>query len=133
MFLLDTCAISDFVKGHSNTLGKLKSYSPSLISISAITLMEIEYGLKRIPTTRHKFDSILNPLFECIDIHPFGQQIANCAAEIRYELIRIGSPIGVYDFLIAATALEKNLILVTSNTREFARVKELHTEDWRLD
>lgn len=131
MFLLDTCVISDFVKGHANTLKKLKSFSPSLISISAITFMEIEYGLRRIPTTRYKFDSILHELYECITIHGFDQPIANCAAAIRYELMSVGKPIGAYDFLIAATALAKKLTLVTSNTNEFVRVQNLHVENWR--
>ncbi len=42
-----------------------------------------------------------------------------------------GTPIGPYDLLIAATALAYNLILVTCNTREFARVEGLIVENWQ--
>ncbi|MGL5078460.1 MAG: type II toxin-antitoxin system VapC family toxin, partial [Waterburya sp.] len=42
-----------------------------------------------------------------------------------------GTPIGAYDLLIAATALANELILVTSNTKEFSRVKHLVLENWR--
>lgn len=43
---------------------------------------------------------------------------------------RIGRPIGAYDVLIAGQALSRKLTLVTCNTKEFARVKELAWEDW---
>jgi len=44
-YLLDTCVISDFVKGEKNTLFKLKNTSPSELAVSSITVMEIQYGL----------------------------------------------------------------------------------------
>ena len=44
-YLLDTCVVSDFVKGETNTLKRLKSVSPSDIFVSSLTVMEIKYGL----------------------------------------------------------------------------------------
>ncbi|BAU07768.1 hypothetical protein FIS3754_37030 [Fischerella sp. NIES-3754] len=44
-YLLDTCVVSDFVKGENNTLKRLKSSSPHEIFISSITVMEVKYGL----------------------------------------------------------------------------------------
>ncbi|WP_242031140.1 hypothetical protein [Anabaena sp. FACHB-1237] len=44
-YLLDTCVVSDFVKGEQNTLKQLKSISPTDIFISSLTVMEIKYGL----------------------------------------------------------------------------------------
>ncbi|WP_343222199.1 PIN domain-containing protein [Methylomonas paludis] len=49
---------------------------------------------------------------------------------LRSTLHSQGTPIGPMDFLIAAHALALNAILVTNNTREFARVAALHLEDW---
>ena len=42
-----------------------------------------------------------------------------------------GQPIGAYDLLIAATALQHSLIMITSNQREFERVDNLQIENWR--
>ena len=39
--------------------------------------------------------------------------------------------IGANDYLIASIALAGNLILVTNNTSEFARVPGLQIEDWQ--
>jgi tRNA(fMet)-specific endonuclease VapC len=66
---------------------------------------------------------------------PFGAKEANTAAEIRAEIERKGAaagstPIGPYDFLIAATALTDNHILVTHNPKEFQRVDNLKLTDW---
>jgi tRNA(fMet)-specific endonuclease VapC len=48
-YLLDTCVVSDFVKGEANTSQKLKSVSPEDIAVSAITSMELKYGLANNP------------------------------------------------------------------------------------
>lgn len=50
--------------------------------------------------------------------------------KIRHHLTRQGTPIGPNDLLIAAQALAADLILVTANTREFARVPSLRIENW---
>ena len=43
-YLLDTCIISDFIKGEVGTT-RLKQTPPSDIAVSAITVMELNYGL----------------------------------------------------------------------------------------
>ena len=49
---------------------------------------------------------------------------------IRAELSKLRTPIGAYDFQVAAIALANNLILVNHNTREFDRIENLKIEDW---
>jgi tRNA(fMet)-specific endonuclease VapC len=131
MYLLDTCVISDFVKGNENTLRKVKALAPSLLFISTNTQMEIEYGLKRIEERRHKIDPIIGSLYSCINILPFDEKTALCAAAIRVDLAKTGQLIGAYDFLIAASALTNNLVMVTANLSEFSRVNRLTIENWR--
>jgi hypothetical protein len=46
---------------------------------------------------------------------------------------RQGKPIGPYDLQIAAIARAHGLIVVTHNTREFARVPGLMLEDWQIE
>ncbi len=54
-YLLDTCVISDFVKGEPNTSQRLKSVSPEDISVSSITSME----LKRAGTPIGAYDVLI--------------------------------------------------------------------------
>ena len=56
--------------------------------------------------------------------------LTRAAGAIRSELEAQGLPIGPYDVLIAGQALARGLVLVTANTREFARVEGLAIEDW---
>ena len=60
----------------------------------------------------------------------FDTDDARVAGEIRASLRRAGTPIGPCDLLIAGQALARDLVLVTNNTREFARVEGLKVEDW---
>jgi tRNA(fMet)-specific endonuclease VapC len=46
---------------------------------------------------------------------------------------RIGTPIGLYDLLIAAIALSNKGVFVTHNTKEFPLIPKLKIEDWYLN
>ena len=59
--------------------------------------------------------------------------LANAAAhygDIRADLERKGTTIGVNDLHIAGHARSEGLIVVTNNLREFERVDGLRTENW---
>lgn len=52
------------------------------------------------------------------------------AADIYADLRRRGALIGDADILIASTALEHGLELVTNNTKHFANVSGLMLKNW---
>jgi tRNA(fMet)-specific endonuclease VapC len=66
-----------------------------------------------------------------VTILAFGNAEAERAAQIRAILKAQGQPIGAYDVLIASTALQHSLLMITANQREFDRVSGLQTENWR--
>ena len=130
-YLLDTCVISDFIKGEPGTFRRFKQVSPTNLAVSSITEMELRYGLAWNPrVTENKREAIMDTLAS-VTILPFNSAAAGQAAEIRALLKSQGTPIGPYDVLIAATALQHNLIMVTANQREFERVPGLRLENWR--
>lgn len=61
---------------------------------------------------------------------PFDATAARLCGEIRADLAKHGTPIGPYDVQIAAIALASGLTLVTHNTAEFSRIRNLKLEDW---
>ena len=111
-YLLDTCVISDFVKGDKHTLSNLKEVEPREVAISTITVMEIEYGLKLNPAKAEKIQNVIRELLAAITLLPFGENEAKIAGEIRVKLRQKGSPIGAYDLLIAATAITHQMVAV---------------------
>lgn len=132
-YLLDTCVISDFIKGEPNTLTRLRSTPPAQIFISALTLMELRYGLLLNPAKARTLQPMIESLVNTITILSFDADAASHAAHIRSSLKTQGTPIGAYDLLIGATATVHGLTLVTANVREFSRIPGLTIENWRAD
>ena len=130
-YLLDTCTVSDFVKGQTNVIARVKATSPQLIAVSALTRMEVDYGLALNAARAKQLSPMLDAFFASIVTLPFDEAEAKAAAAIRAALKTRGQPIGAYDVLIAGTALARGLIVVTSNVGEFKRVSGLLVEDWR--
>ncbi|WP_424962087.1 type II toxin-antitoxin system VapC family toxin [Ekhidna sp.] len=130
-YLLDTCVVSDFVKGDNATLEKLRSVSPIQVKISSVTAYELFYGLSKNATLKKGIKEAVLGFINDVEILPFRIEESQIAAKIRANLEREGNPIGPYDVLIASTALENKLTLVTSNVSEFQRIPLLKMENWR--
>jgi len=130
-YVLDTCTVSDFVKGQPNVLARIKAIPPNLIAVSALTRMEVAYGLALNAERARKLAPVLQAFFSAIATLPFDEADAQAAAAIRAALKTKGQPIGAYDVLIAGTALARGLVVVTSNVGEFQRIGGLHVQDWR--
>ena len=129
MYVLDTNILIYFFKGLGRVSDKLLSIAPKEIYIPAIVLYEIEVGIgkSRSPAKRIKQ---LGDLTSVVTILPFSAEAAKYSADIRVQLEKTGMLIGPFDTLIAGTAIANNGILVTHNTKEFERVKNLQIEDW---
>ena len=99
------------------------------MGISSITLAELEFGAarsSRASQARQALAEFLLPL----EVAPFDEPAARAYGGVRETLEKKGRPIGPLDTLIAAHALGLDAVLVTNNTREFARVPGLALEDW---
>jgi tRNA(fMet)-specific endonuclease VapC len=59
------------------------------------------------------------------EVLAFSQSTAELAGKIDADLQRTGQPIGRADPMIAATAIEHGLVLVTGNTSHFARIQAI--------
>lgn len=129
MYILDTNTLIYFFKGIGNVADKLLAASPKDIGIPAVVIYELEYRIARSTSPKKRMKQ-LEELFSLVEVLPFGNEEAKTSATIRASLEKKGTPIGPYDVLIAGTALSKQGILVTSNTKEFSRVPRLKIIDW---
>jgi tRNA(fMet)-specific endonuclease VapC len=129
MYLLDTNTLIYFFKGLGNVAENVLSKSPKDIAISAIVLFELEVGIAKSNNPKQRRQQ-LESFVSQITIFPFDSNGARFAAAVRADLKKLGMPIGPYDTLIAGTALCTNSTLVTHNTKEFSRIKNLRIEDW---
>ncbi len=110
-------------------LKRVQSKQPGQIAISTITLAELEYGIVRSRYPDRNRIALLEFLlpFVILDFDP------GASAEygrIRSSLESKGRPIGPMDLLLAAQATSHDLVLVTNNEKEFARIDGLRIENW---
>jgi tRNA(fMet)-specific endonuclease VapC len=130
-YLLDTTVISDFTRGEPAVLSRLKAAGKREVSISTVTVMEIEYGLLLNPARARKIEPVIRALLTEMAVFPYEYEDASATAGVRAALAKRGTPIGPFDLMIAGTALRRGLVMVTSSSNEFARVSGLNLEDWR--
>lgn len=128
-YLLDTNIVSAWAKRSVPALlSKMLNLSPDQLAISSLVQHELLFGLALMPQVRSAAPT--REFLRSISVLPFDTACAERAATLRADLSRRGQPIGPYDLLIAATALEHDLTMVTHNTREFQKVESLRVEDW---
>ena len=130
--LLDTDTCILLLRGDEAVVSRARKQSPGDLAISAITHYELLYGAKRCPANWQIHESSkIERLLQVLTILPFSHTTSAHAAKLRAALGKAGTPIGPMDLLIAATALEFQLPLVTGNLREFQKVPGLTCETWK--
>ena len=127
-YLLDTDTVSFALRGQGRVAGRLLEHRPSELCISSITLAELRFGAERRRSRR--LHGLISTFVESVAAIAFDQRAADQFATVATALVRRGAPIGTFDTLLAAHALSLGLTLVTNNTRHFARVAGLRTENW---
>lgn len=127
-YLLDTSVIIDLLKGEAPNLDqRVRACRVSDIGLSSVVAYELFYGAFKSKYREQNLQRVEQIAFPLV---PLDWEAAKAAGEIRAALSRDGQVIGPYDTLIAGQALSRNLVLITSNVREFSRVPELAVKDW---
>lgn len=135
-YMLDTNICSFIMRERpASVLDRLQSVAEGQhqIVISVITYYEMLLGtVGRDASPRHArlveaFATRLSTIL------PWEAAAAEKATRIKQDLAAKGTPIGGNDVMIAGHALAADCVLVTNNTREFARVQGLRFEDWVSD
>jgi tRNA(fMet)-specific endonuclease VapC len=129
MYVLDTNILIYFFKGLGKVGQNILAESPKDIGIPAIVFYELEVGIKKSQAPQKRMRQ-LKDFISVVNVLPFGKAEAKVSAEIRAQLEKRGTPIGPYDILIAGTALANQATLVTHNSDEFKRIKNLDVIDW---
>ena len=129
-YLLDTnICIYIINKRPASVLDTIRSKHPDEISISSITIAELNYGAERSRNPHQNRIAILEFLipFSLLD---FDQRSASYYGKIRKTLESKGTPIDPMGLLLASQAAAYNLIFVTNNIKEFKRIDNLRLENW---
>lgn len=122
--VVDTDVISFIFKDHPLSLAYRTILGGRSLTVSLVTLAEIEYGMevKNWGTTRrelmHRFLSRFTPLLPDLDT-------AKEWAKVKSGCERKGRPISFPDAWIAAAALQLQIPLVTHNANDYEAIEGL--------
>ena len=128
VYALDTNMVAYYMRREGGVVPKLQALPRHRLALPSVAVFEVRFGLlrKNMLTALAAFDELTAACGELA----FDAEAADHAARIRLQLEAVGTPIGLADLLIAATARRHGCTLVTHNTREFSQVPGLLLEDW---
>jgi tRNA(fMet)-specific endonuclease VapC len=129
-YMLDTDVCSYIMKRSNDAvLKRLRKVPVNDVCISVITKSELLYGVELSPR-RQQDEAALTAFLGYVEVLDFPDRASAHYATIRADLKKQGTMIGANDLFIAAHARCLDLTLVTNNTREFQRVRNLAIENW---
>ena len=124
IYLVDANVLSEPTKqvADSRVVAWLNANESNLI-VDSIIIGELRIGILAMPKGRkrdrleHWYESVVETI-ECL---PWDAAISRRWATLVVELKRKGETVPLLDGMIAATALQHDLIVATRNTRDFQK------------
>ncbi len=132
MFLLDTNVLSELTKPQPDieVSRRIHGTERDRLFASEMSRYEIRYGAMLHPRAEEFWEKALRKLIPIPVWLPVGNEVSLATAELEVELRRTGTPIGLVETFLAATALTFQLVMVTRNVRHFEKVPGLEIENW---
>jgi predicted nucleic acid-binding protein len=125
-YLLDSDILSSYLDRDRATIDRVDDLMLAGVSISIVTYMETYQVTLQSPDPQASQVRHARALLG-IPILPFTVEVAERCAQMRHDLSASGRKVRsrALDLMIAATALENNLVLVTRNHADYRDIPEL--------
>jgi tRNA(fMet)-specific endonuclease VapC len=123
-YLVDSDWVAEYLKGRATAVNLLDSLFEEDLAISIITFGEIYEGIY-YGTDPQNNELVFRSFLRGVRVLGINRTIARRFALIRGKLRAEGQIIPQPDILIAATALQYDLTLLTRNVRDFERIPDL--------
>jgi len=131
MYLLDTDTLIYSLKGNRAVAKNLELHIEDPMRVSVIAMMELYFGAYKSERFEANMAKV-RTIEQSFEVLPAGKEIADVFGAMKASLQKNGNPLDDFDLIIAATALSRNLVLVTNNTRHFARIEGLKLANWSV-
>ena len=137
MYLLDTNVVSEFRKlGGSQINPNVRSWAekiePELMFLSAISILELEIGVLQVERRDKKQGLVLRKWLSKHVLLVFSESILPVDVTVaqRCASLHVPNPKSDRDALIAATAIEHRMTIVTRNIVDFRKSGAKMFDPW---
>jgi tRNA(fMet)-specific endonuclease VapC len=128
-YMLDTNIVIYVIKRRPVELLQVFNRHAGQMCMSSITLAELLHGVEKSSMPEQNLLKV-EDFVSRLEVLAYGTKAASHYGEIRADLERKGTPIGVNDLHIAGHTRSEGLTLVSNNVREFSRVQSLRLVNW---
>ena len=128
-YMLDTNIVIYVIKQRPHRALEVFNLHAGSMCISSITYAELLHGVEKSAKPEHNLRQV-EDFTSRLEILDYGKKAAAHYGDIRADLERKGTTIGINDLHIAGHARSEAMVLVTNNLREFDRVKGMRLDNW---
>ena len=129
MYLLDSDTLVFLLRNHKSVTPRFRGEARQNLYTSIICISELNYGAYKSGDVQKHLPPV-QQLARYLSVLPLDMASADQFGRLKAQLERQGQRLNDADLWIAATALSRNLTLVTHNQKHFARIQSLNLEDW---
>jgi predicted nucleic acid-binding protein len=124
VLLIDTDVLVWYMRGNERASSRIDKHEP--FSISAVTYMELVQGMRN-KTEFNRFRKMI--LSKDVRIVQINEEISSRAAYYVEEYY-LSHSLQIADALIASTAVDNGLKLLTGNAKHFRVIKDLDVQNF---
>lgn len=130
--IFDTSVLIAIERGSLDIEGLVKGKENEAFGISAITVSELLHGVHRADSEKRRLkrEAYVEKVIETFPVYPFDLSAARIYARIWAYLTKRGVTIGAHDFMIASTAISFGFSVMTSDMRDYGKIKGLKVEEF---
>lgn len=126
-FLIDTSIAIALEREGGSLQAVQDQMGDDVVALAAITASELLHGVHRADTALRRERRLrhVEAILDSVSVLPFDLETARIHSRIWADLAARGKTIGPHDLIIAATALTRNLPILTLNPDHFRRIEVL--------
>ncbi|MEK6692477.1 MAG: type II toxin-antitoxin system VapC family toxin [Nitrospirota bacterium] len=130
--IFDTSVLIAIERRSSAIESFIKEREGESFGISVISVSELLHGVHRADTEKRRFkrESYVERIIETFPIYSFDLNASRIYARIWATLAKRGITIGSHDLMIASTAISLGFSVLTSDTRDYEKIKGLKVEQF---
>jgi tRNA(fMet)-specific endonuclease VapC len=130
--ILDTSVLIAIERNSLDIEKLVKGRENEPFGISPITAAELLHGVHRADSEKRRLkrEAYVEKIIETFPIYPFDLGAARIYARIWAKLAKKGISIGAHDLMIASTAISLGFSVVTSDIRDYGKIKGLKVEQF---